>query len=530
MKSAVTKTAIIVSIVIDSSVGTAYAPCCFPWDVIYHVDPDTGFLVVSGELWNDSYKAEPFGKTDYRFSFTDENNEVLFERDILITDGHPVDGGFVIPPVAVFPFQVVIDDVEPEIIRKVAHVSFSGTNSLEYFGWKPADLSLKLDKLEKVGNNSEQPFTEWKITGEITNTNAEKTSNVYVLASLHGEDQNLVGVAGYSDSDIQPLTLDGLQTKEFALYADVPSEKIPVNVSLYAESDDSSMIYEFYMPMILKDQTDHAKRISNEYKQSIPIVANITNISREGIDFDWIIQIKKSPLGVSLGDLTNYPESDIIEIYLIPSHVDAQSNVKTEFSWIPPTDGIYFYEEYVWKDSNPLSFPFKGTFLSDNWIMIDYTSQYLKNQLKSGVPFDKLECKDGMILVLKYDGTHACVKPKSIEKLIERNWTTSKIMQEIAFENMSKNLGPECSGNSIQDISHGVIDVKCKNYLIKLAEEHKSEMISLGYSFDQEQKVWVREGYPDMMMTIVDFYLENQAEKVTPGQNIGSEESDVNEN
>jgi len=231
MKSSIAETVVMILIALVSSMSSASAVCCFPWDVIYNVDPDTGFLIVSGELWNDSYSGEPFGEANYRFSFTDENNEILFERDILISDGHPIDGGFTIPPVAVFPFQFVIDDVEPEIIGKVAHVSTRGTNSLEYFGWKPADLSLNFDKLEEKENQSGKSFTKWQITGTITNTNAEKTGNVFVLASLYGEDQSLVGVAGYSDFDIQPQTLNGLETKKFALYANIPAEKIPVNVS-----------------------------------------------------------------------------------------------------------------------------------------------------------------------------------------------------------------------------------------------------------------------------------------------------------
>ena len=145
------------------------------------------------------------------------------------------------------------------------------------------------------------------------------------------------------------------------------------------------------MPLILKDATDPTKRISTEYKKPFLIIANITNTSRENIDFDWIIQIKKSPKGSSEGDVSNFPESDVIEIHSIPSHVNAQDKVQLEYSWIPQTDGIYFYEEFIWQNSQPKSLPFKGTFLSDNWIMADYTSHTVKNQLKSGIPFDKLD-------------------------------------------------------------------------------------------------------------------------------------------
>lgn len=418
----------VMAIALASSISSASAVCCFPWDITHHVDSDTGFLVISGELWNDSYKGEPFGKTDYSFRFTDENGDVLFEKDILLTEELPIKGGFVIPPGTVFPFQIVIDDIEPEIINKVSFVSTRGTNTLDYFEWKPADFVLNFDSLKQVktiqGKTAKDVFTKWQINGTITNTNSQRTENVYVLASLYGgEHNNIVGVAGYSYDDIQPLSLKGFETKGFTLFATIPSDKIPIDVALYAESDESSMIHQLYMPVILKDTTDHESRISIEYKKPINITANITNISRENIDFDWIIQIKKSPKSVSDGEVTNFPDSKVDFIKTISAHVKSQEKKQLEYSWIPQSDGIYFYEMFVWKDLQPQSFPFKGTFLYDNWIMVDSRSFSLENQLKSGMPFDKLECRENLELANRAsNGNFVCLKQDSISKLIERGW------------------------------------------------------------------------------------------------------------
>jgi hypothetical protein len=43
-------------------------------------------------------------------------------------------------------------------------------------------------------------------------------------------------------------------------------------------------------------------------------------------------------------------------------------------------------------------------------------------QFKSGISIDKIRCKELMILMVKYDGSPACVKKKNFEKLIQRNW------------------------------------------------------------------------------------------------------------
>ena len=44
-------------------------------------------------------------------------------------------------------------------------------------------------------------------------------------------------------------------------------------------------------------------------------------------------------------------------------------------------------------------------------------------QIENGVVPNEIICKEGMQLVLKNtDGDPACVKPASVNKLIERNW------------------------------------------------------------------------------------------------------------
>jgi len=43
-------------------------------------------------------------------------------------------------------------------------------------------------------------------------------------------------------------------------------------------------------------------------------------------------------------------------------------------------------------------------------------------QLKDGIDPRVIHCNDKLVLIQKYDGSPACVKPSSVEKLIERGW------------------------------------------------------------------------------------------------------------
>ncbi|MCV0367562.1 MAG: hypothetical protein K5798_09925 [Nitrosopumilus sp.] len=56
--------------------------------------------------------------------------------------------------------------------------------------------------------------------------------------------------------------------------------------------------------------------------------------------------------------------------------------------------------------------------------VIDYFQSPLK-QFKSGIPTDKITCKENLASIQKYDGSPACVKSNSVSKLVTREWGTS---------------------------------------------------------------------------------------------------------
>ncbi|TAK27164.1 MAG: hypothetical protein EPO37_00995 [Nitrosarchaeum sp.] len=424
-------TMILVSI---GTINNVFAPCCFPYDSDGYIDPTTSFFVGVSEVQNDSYFGLPFGNVTYHFQFFDENNNVILEKTETITDDLPIKSGFVIPLGLTIPFKVTVNDVE--LSKKIKSFQFAGTENLEYYSWKPADLIVSFDKidLDKFDNN----FNTWKIQGAILNNHTQSTKNVYVLASIHQKEySHIIGIAGYSADDIQPLALDGFESKNFTLYSTIPSNLTPEHVNLYAESDESSMMHQHYKPIILKDATNYEGKTTTDTKKPITLSANVTNISRNNLDFDWIIQIKKSPKSTSEGDLTKDPESKIEFIKTIPTHVDAQKSIKLEYSWTPQSNGIYFYEMYLWDDSKPLSYPFTGDFLSTDWMFVSSNMNSVTNQIESGIPTDQIQCKEKFVVVLKAsNGNPNCVKSESLEKLRERGW--AEPLGDIVFQRPSQ--------------------------------------------------------------------------------------------
>lgn len=124
-------------------------------------------------------------------------------------------------------------------------------------------------------------------------------------------------------------------------------------------------------------------------------------------------------------------------------------------------------------------------------------------------------CKPELVPILKKDRSPACVKPETISKLIEREWTTQPLIHDMIMKTMSKNLGPECAKNTIEDIMNGNVDERCSKFMDDLADEHQSKMAQQGYIFDKESKSWTKDGYPDVLMNLADYYRQNLNSETT---------------
>jgi hypothetical protein len=46
-------------------------------------------------------------------------------------------------------------------------------------------------------------------------------------------------------------------------------------------------------------------------------------------------------------------------------------------------------------------------------------------QFHSDISLNKIQCKENLVLIERYDGSPACVKSETVPILIARNWTSS---------------------------------------------------------------------------------------------------------
>lgn len=319
----------------------------------------------NGEIPNDSYREQPFGNVTYLFKFYDGNDNLVLEKSQTITNTLPIHSGFVIPYGISFPFKIVVDD--KELAKKITDFRVDSVK-LGYFQWKPADLIVSSNQIKLVENKN--GYNNWVISGTILNNYTKTAKNVYVLAGIHDKIGHIIGVAGYSNVDIQPLELRGFETKTFTLYADIPQNLQPESVNLYAESDNSSMMYPNYFPIITKVPLPMEQNTTSSNHGSIIITSNITNISRVNQDFVWILQIKKSPVNSTEVD---DPQSKVVHLAFIHSAVNPLNDTRIQYLWHPTSKGIYFYEIYVWNSleyPKPLSSAFRGSFLNDNTLFV----------------------------------------------------------------------------------------------------------------------------------------------------------------
>lgn len=355
-----------------------YAICCTPWNMNGYIDPDSGLFVGIGELQNDHIFWQPLTNITFTFQFLDEHKNLIYEKQQSISHTLPINSGFLIPPLAKLPFKVVLDD--PIFSKKTKYFTEGGPVHIDRSDkWKPADLVVSFNKIDIVDSKPNLGYKKWVIEGTILNSYKKSTNNVYVVAGIYDKNDRIIGVAGYSPNEKQPIQLDGLQAKNFILYATIPDEFEPDHVYLYAESEESSMKYPYYKPVIVNEHNVNGKPDHTPTNlivgASAKLNTKITNISRDYMDFYWIIKITKLE---DRDEWTLHPElaneGFTERIDVIPDFITGLNSTRFTYSWIPPEEGTYVYEIYIWsnmENPEPLSWPIKQSFLNDNRIFVN---------------------------------------------------------------------------------------------------------------------------------------------------------------
>jgi len=138
-----------------------------------------------------------------------------------------------------------------------------------------------------------------------------------------------------------------------------------------------------------------------------------------------------------------------------------------------PREKIFLNVSYAGTDSNDVSFKsgwndsaiinirenLSGAVLDE----IIYPILSPLKQFKSGIQYDKIQCKEGFELVAKMPSAHpACVKPESVEKLTVRGWATTNktlelvnpIQHTIVKNNTLFEIQYSLNGATLESIAH----------------------------------------------------------------------------
>lgn len=186
-------------------------------------------------------------------------------------------------------------------------------------------------------------------------------------------------------------------------YAGVPVEKVPIT-SFEAHSIDGKQIDKVMMG------------------QQVTFVSNVENTQDTNQSFVYGVWIE------------NQKGERVFEDW-IDATLEPKSSFSPSIIWSPTETGNFTAEASVWKSNdNPTAFSAVWSVvlevsMMDNDAPFDYV--YPLKQFKSGIEIEEIQCRDSLILVIKYDGSPACVKSATKQHLMDRGWAEPVIFDEI---------------------------------------------------------------------------------------------------
>lgn len=129
--------------------------------------------------------------------------------------------------------------------------------------------------------------------------------------------------------------------------------------------------------------------------------------------------------------IKNLDDPNSLYIYTeISQHLLKACTTYETLSWdfTPTKPGRYSIEFYDLKGSQmTIGFTAREQGISKHLDRLSYPVPWEREsplkQFEAGIPIDKIQCKEGLELILRTsDGSPACVKPETKQKLIERDW------------------------------------------------------------------------------------------------------------
>lgn len=355
MAAAALSVTLVAFLVLAGTLQNVFAPLPLVEQLQGYLDPETKLYVSMGEIVNYSTDSYPMGNVKLGLEFQGDNGRVHYSEPT-VTNLLPVKGGFGIPPGMTLPFVIVLNDTGlSSKVKSIQDVSSQTGSGI----WKPADLVVTPGQIHSISESEFDgvKYKTWAIEGTILNNYTQPTTHVYVVAGIH-EGYRLIGVAGYSQKDKQPLALGGMEEKNFTLYATMPASVNPDNVHFLAESDDSSMVRENYLPILSRYSVNgipliysSPNTIIGNNSRTVTFTAELTSFARKDMDFDVVFQVLKVPFSGKYGNTINddllLQQSPTVDLKIIHSSIGALGTAKVDYSWTADSGGYYAYAIYV---------------------------------------------------------------------------------------------------------------------------------------------------------------------------------------
>jgi len=136
-------------------------------------------------------------------------------------------------------------------------------------------------------------------------------------------------------------------------------------------------------------------------------------------------------------------------------------------------DNIFTKREFVVRQNHT------GVSLDPTVYPVPWMVESPLKQIKSGIPFNEIQCKESLIFVTKHDGSPACVKPITKQHLIDRNWAETKSLNEIE-------RNPELIKQNIIRIEDGLISLYPENMCTSLTLDLPTEEDIHRYTNDEK--------------------------------------------
>lgn len=302
--------------------------------------PITNQFVVVGEIENDVCR--PIHNVKLGIVLFDSDNNVIFDNFAPIS---LVEGRTTVMGDSKLPFILALSEAVSQRAKSYDFYRYQVGEDVQ----KETGLHIVSSGMELVERNDSMKYSKWKVTGQIKNEAMQTANNVRVVASLYGEDRNVVGVAGYSSNDKQPNNLKPKDIANFSLETVIASKFNVTSFYVYADSENVAFKTEFpcwprvFLGYDIDVLDENGAFVTDPIVgQELFFQTSLGNMIDEAQTYAYFLQIKDE-------------EGITVHLSWLTGTIEANGTIALSQAWVPEKAGTYYPEVVVWSSTdNPM--------------------------------------------------------------------------------------------------------------------------------------------------------------------------------